>query len=47
MDDITDDPPPVIAAELQVARAALDQGIPGKTATNLLIATWNLRRFHF
>jgi endonuclease/exonuclease/phosphatase family metal-dependent hydrolase len=45
VDSITDDPPPAIAAELQAARVALDQRIPGKAATNLLIATWNLRAF--
>ncbi len=45
MDSITDDPPPAIAAELQAARAGLDQSIPGKAAANLLIATWNLRAF--
>jgi endonuclease/exonuclease/phosphatase family metal-dependent hydrolase len=45
MDSITDAPPPAIAAELQAARAALDQQIPAKAAANLLIATWNLRAF--
>jgi endonuclease/exonuclease/phosphatase family metal-dependent hydrolase len=45
MDSITDEPPPVIGAELQAARDALDRQIPAKADANLLLATWNLRAF--
>jgi hypothetical protein len=34
-----------VAAELAALSAALDQVIPAKTATNLLVATWNIRAF--
>ena len=46
MAQITDPPPPEIAAELGDLRAMLDKDIPAKMLDyNLLIATWNIRAF--
>jgi endonuclease/exonuclease/phosphatase family metal-dependent hydrolase len=43
---ITDPPPPEVAAELAELRAQLDDDVPAKLLDrNLLIATWNVRRF--
>ena len=41
-----DEPPPAeVTAELAALSAALDRVVPAKTATNLLVATWNIRAF--
>lgn len=45
MPQITDPPPPDVAADLARLRQALDATIPPRVADNLLIATWNLRAF--
>jgi hypothetical protein len=38
-------PPTEVTAELAALSAALDQVVPAKSATNLLVATWNIRAF--
>ncbi|MHA7294327.1 endonuclease/exonuclease/phosphatase family protein [Arthrobacter sp. HLT1-21] len=38
-------PPTAVTEDLNRLRAALDATVPAKDATNLLIATWNLRAF--
>ncbi len=45
MPTIHDPPPAAIQTELNALAQALNTDIPAKTDTNLLIATWNLRRF--
>ena len=45
MPEITDPPPPDVAAELAALRQALDAAVPPRLGDNLLIATWNLRAF--
>ncbi len=46
MPDPNDGPPlPEVTAELAALSAALDQVIPTRTSTNLLVATWNIRAF--
>src|SRR3954447_4414256 len=46
MPDPPGEPPPAeVTAELAALSAALDQVVPAKTATNLLVATWNIRAF--
>ena len=45
MPTIHDTPPAAIQNELNNLAQALDTDIPSKTDTNLLIATWNIRRF--
>ena len=45
MPTINDTPPAAIQTELNALAQALNTAIPAKTDTNLLIATWNLRRF--
>ena len=41
-----DEPPPAeVTAELAALSTALDRVVPAKTATNLLVATWNIRAF--
>lgn len=46
MPEITDPPPPEVAAELAELDAALDAAIPARQVDrNLLIATWNVRAF--
>ncbi len=45
MPSIHDTPPAPIRNELGNLAQALDVAIPAKTGTNLLIATWNIRRF--
>ena len=39
------DTPPDVTQDLTRLAAALDASVPAKTATNLLIATWNVRAF--
>lgn len=38
-------PPAAIQGDLDALNAALDAGIPAKSDDNLLIATWNIRKF--
>ncbi len=45
MPTIHDTPPVVVQRDLASLTAALDEQIPAKTDTNLLIATWNIRSF--
>jgi hypothetical protein len=45
MPTIHDMPPAPVQADLNSLAQALDTVIPAKNDTNLLIATWNLRRF--
>jgi len=45
MPTIHDTPPASIQNELNTLAQALNIGIPSKTDTSLLIATWNIRRF--
>ena len=46
MPQITDPPPPEVAAELVELRSLLDETIPRKVLDhNVLIATWNVRAF--
>jgi hypothetical protein len=46
MPDPADGPPPSdVTDELSAVSKALDRVIPAKTATNLLIGTWNVRAF--
>src|SRR4051794_22989818 len=41
-----DEPTPAeVTAELVALSAALDQVVPARKATNLLVATWNIRAF--
>jgi endonuclease/exonuclease/phosphatase family metal-dependent hydrolase len=42
---ITDPPPPDVAADLARLRQSLDAAVPPRLATNLLVATWNIRAF--
>ena len=45
MDTIFDTPPASVKRDLDVLKSALDQSIPAKKRSNILIATWNIRRF--
>jgi len=46
MSNITDPPPPLVAADLATLRTKLDTTLPKKDAgKNILLATWNLRAF--
>ena len=45
MPSIHDTPPAAIQTELNTLVKSLNTTIPAKTDTNLLIATWNIRRF--
>jgi hypothetical protein len=45
MPPIHDTPPAAIQNDLDNLAQALHTKIPAKTETNLLIATWNIRRF--
>lgn len=45
MATILDEPPARVRTDLQALATALSQRIPAKNDDNLLIATWNLRRF--
>src|SRR4051794_27637304 len=38
-------PPADVTAELPALSAALDQAVPPRPATNLLVAAWNIRAF--
>lgn len=38
-------PPPEVLAEIKQLRTAVSQVVPAKIASNLLVATWNLRAF--
>ena len=38
-------PPPDVAAQLEALSRVLDRQLQAKTATNLLVATWNVRAF--
>jgi exonuclease III len=42
---MTTTPPPDVAEDVQSVSAALDEQLPPKTASNLLIGTWNIRAF--
>jgi hypothetical protein len=45
MPTIDDTPPAPVQTDLNSLSHALNTAIPAKNDTNLLIATWNLRRF--
>lgn len=45
MPTIHDTPPAPVQTDLNSLAQALNTGIPAKNDTNLLIATWNIRRF--
>jgi hypothetical protein len=45
MPTIHDTPPAPVQTDLNSLAQAHNTGIPAKNNTNLLIATWNLRRF--
>lgn len=42
---MTMSPPPDVVQDLKALETALDEQVPSKTDSNLLIATWNLRAF--
>ncbi|WP_139186321.1 endonuclease/exonuclease/phosphatase family protein [Arthrobacter subterraneus] len=42
---MTSDPPASVTRDVARLRAALDDTLPTKTASNLLIGTWNVRAF--
>jgi len=45
MESIFDTPPTAVRNDLDVLKASLDQTIPSKKPSNILIATWNIRKF--
>ena len=45
METILDQPPTTVQDDLDALNAALDGLIPSKKPTNILIATWNIRKF--
>jgi endonuclease/exonuclease/phosphatase family metal-dependent hydrolase len=45
MATIFDNPPAPVRNDLAALNTALDQAIPSKKNSNLLVATWNIRRF--
>jgi hypothetical protein len=45
METIFEAPPQSVQEDLDAFNKALDGQIPGKNPTNLLIATWNIRKF--
>ncbi len=45
MESIFDTPPAVVQGDLDGLKTSLDEIIPAKKPSNLLIATWNIRRF--
>lgn len=45
METIFDTPPPSVQNDLDALNHSLNLKIPSKTSTNLLIATWNIRKY--
>lgn len=45
MDSILDNPPASVSADLASLNGALDHAVPKQQSKNLLIATWNIRKF--
>ncbi len=45
MESMTSDPPAAVVQDVARLRAALDETLPGKDDSNLLIGTWNVRAF--
>jgi len=45
VESIFDTPPPAVREDLAGLRASLGRSIPSKTPSNILIATWNIRKF--
>jgi len=45
MESIFDAPPATVQNDLDRLKSALDQSIPKKKSSNVLIATWNIRKF--
>jgi hypothetical protein len=40
---MTEQPPAAVTEDLDRLRAALDDAIPARTDSNLLVGTWNIR----